>query len=84
MDNDELVEANLFSSRWLRGIQRRVDRPGWWFHQGLMKYRPYKEVFVTAHDVSPEWHVKMQADSEISINAVSKTVNLPNSATRKC
>ena len=64
---DELMEE-IAETGSVQGIE---DVPAKW-----------RRVFVTAHDIDPEWHVKMQAAFQKYVdNAVSKTVNFRRDAT---
>ncbi|RLB32744.1 MAG: ribonucleotide-diphosphate reductase subunit alpha [Deltaproteobacteria bacterium] len=88
MDNDELVEVNpyfeniarkrgFYSPELMRAIARKGSIQN---IEGIPD--DVKKVFVTAHDIAPEWHVRMQAAfQKYTDNAVSKTVNLPRDAT---
>lgn len=44
----------------------------------------FREIFVTAQDISPEWHVKMQSILQKNVdNSISKTINFPHTAAIK-
>jgi len=88
MDNDELMEVNPYFEHianekgfYSRELMRQIARKGSIADIETIP-EDVRKVFATAHDVSPEWHVRMQAAfQKHTDNAVSKTVNLPHDAT---
>ena len=88
MDNDKLPEINKYFLDTARKrvfysdeLMMKVGETG---HVMDFKEVPedVKKIFVTAHDISPEWHIKAQAAfQKYTDNAVSKTVNFRKDAT---
>lgn len=76
---DKLIAAGLYSDE----LMHKIVEQGSLAHvDGIPE--EIKRVFVCAHDVSPEWHVRMQAAFQAHTdNAVSKTVNFSKSATKE-
>jgi ribonucleoside-diphosphate reductase alpha chain len=90
MDNDELIEVNplfkqiaVIDGFYSDDLMRRIANKGT-IHGFPEIPKSVQGTFVTSHDISPEWHVKMQAAfQKYTDNAVSKTVNLRNEATKE-
>ena len=92
MDNTRLVEGNpyfeavakregFYSEELIEDIARAGTLEG--LPAGKYNVPQWvKDVFRTSHDISPEWHVRMQGAAQAHTdNAVSKTINFPHTAT---
>lgn len=90
MDGTEMVEVNPILKAELenRGLyseelMKRIAKEGTIAHMEELP-EDLRRVFVSAHDINPEDHVRMQAAfQKYTDNAVSKTVNFSNTATRE-
>jgi ribonucleoside-diphosphate reductase alpha chain len=88
MDNDRLIEVNpifediaLKRGFYSRELMQRIADHGTVADINEVP-EDVRRIFVTAHDIAPVWHVRMQAAfQKHTDNAVSKTVNFGHDAT---
>ncbi|NMB74142.1 MAG: vitamin B12-dependent ribonucleotide reductase [Myxococcales bacterium] len=88
LDKTELPEVNPLFEKIAReegfyseGLMRQIADAGSLAHVDGVPER-WRRLFVTAHDITPEWHIRTQAAFQHHTdNAVSKTVNLKHEAT---
>jgi ribonucleoside-diphosphate reductase alpha chain len=90
MDGTRLVEVNPYFKHemqkiglWSESLAEKISETG--SIQGIKEIpEEIKKIFLTAHEISPTEHIRMQAAFQQYVdNAVSKTVNLPNNATEE-
>ena len=88
LDDDRMVEGHPYFEEVVRKrgfysdeLMKKVAEHGSVRHlDGVPE--DVQRTFATAHDITPDWHIKLQAAFQKSTdNAVSKTVNFPNEAT---
>lgn len=90
MDHDALPQVDEYflavakrEGFYSEELVRRIAKEGTLAHIDEVPEH-IKKVFVTAHDISPEYHIRMQAAfQKYTDNAVSKTVNFTSEATRE-
>ncbi|HST58863.1 MAG TPA: vitamin B12-dependent ribonucleotide reductase, partial [Longimicrobium sp.] len=78
--NEDFVKAAKDGGWYSAELMERIAREG---HIHFSEVpQSVQRAFSTAHDISPEWHVRMQAAfQEHCDSAISKTTNFPNEAT---
>ena len=87
MDNTKLVEGNPYFEAVARAegfysdtLLEEIERHGSLENTSVPRW--VKDLFRTSHDISPEWHVRMQGRAQSHVdNAVSKTINFRHNAT---
>jgi ribonucleoside-diphosphate reductase alpha chain len=80
--NEDFVAIAKQEGWYSDGLMQRIAESGH-IHFDAVPAQ-WQRVFVTAHDVTPEWHIRMQAAyQEFTDSAISKTCNFPHESTEE-